>query len=165
MDADTFKINYLPYYPKLYRIACRIVQDTDDAEDLVQDTYVRLWNKRHELVEVASPEGFAIIVLKNTCMDFLRKQKNNTTSNYENEITGSIYSLSQVEERDQLNLVYSLIGKLPFKQRQVFHLKHWEGYSDEEIEQLTGLKKGNIKVMLSRIRKAIKEQFLKIEQL
>ncbi len=66
--------------------------------------------------------------------------------------------------QDQINLVTSLMQKLPEQQRLVMQLKHWDGYSDEEIEQMTGLNRGNIKVILSRVRRMIREQFIIWEQ-
>ena len=73
MDAETFKKVFLPYHQKLYRIAYRIVQDTANAEDIVQETFIKLWNKKDELEQIENTEGFAIIIVRNTCLDYLRK--------------------------------------------------------------------------------------------
>ena len=67
MDAETFKKVFLPYHQKLYRIAYRIVQDTANAEDIVQETFIKLWNKKDELEQIENTEGFAIIIVRNTC--------------------------------------------------------------------------------------------------
>ena len=73
MDAETFKKVFLPYHQKLYRIAYRIVQNSDNAEDIVQETFIKLWNKRHDMQTIDNTEAFAIIILRNTSLDFLRK--------------------------------------------------------------------------------------------
>lgn len=164
MNADVFKKIFLPYHPKLYRIAYRIVQDSMDAEDLVQETFIRLWTKREELENVSNTEGFAIITLKNICMDFLRKTKDNYHVDYDKDIPERISLSTQIEEKDQVDLINIIMNQLPDQQRQVLQLKHWDGYSDQEIEQITGLTRGNIKVILSRVRKVIREQFLKLEE-
>lgn len=164
MDAETFKKEFLPYHQKLYRIAYRIVQDTANAEDMVQDTFVKLWNKRDEMSKIDSTEAFAIITLRNTCLDFLRKTKNDYHIEYDMEIPEKKSLSKEIEQRDEAHNIKCLINKLPDQQKQVMMMKHWDGYSDEEIELATGLSAGNIRVILSRARKTIREQFLKIEQ-
>jgi RNA polymerase sigma-70 factor (ECF subfamily) len=136
----------------------------DDAEDVIQETYIKLWTKRDEIGQITNAESFSIIVLKNTCLDFLRKTKNDSISEYDLNIPANVFLSKEIEQTDQINHIARLMNKLPEQQQLVMKLKHWDGYSDEEIEQITGLKKGNIKVMLSRARKIIKEEYLKLEQ-
>jgi len=164
MDTETFKKVFLPYHQKLYRIAYRIVQNATNAEDIVQDTFIKLWNKKGELDNIDNTEGFTIIILRNTCFDYLRKTKNDYYTSYEADIPETVSLSAQIELRDDAKYVRDLINKLPEQQRQVIMLKHWDGYSDEEIEEMTGLSPGNIRVILSRARKTIKEQYSKIEQ-
>lgn len=164
MDAEAFKKVFLPYHQKLYRVAYRIVQDTANAEDIVQETFIKLWNKRDELDNIDNTEGFAIIILRNTCLDYLRKSKNDYHTTYEADIQETVSLSTQIELQDNVRYVKSLIDKLPEQQRQVIMFKHWDGYSDEEIKEMTGLSPGNIRVILSRARKTIKEQYSKIEQ-
>lgn len=164
MDAETFKKVFLPYHQKLYRIAYRIVQDVANAEDIVQDTFVKLWNKKDDMANVENTEAFAIIILRNTCLDYLRKTKNEYQTTYDTEIPETISLARQLEVRDEARRVKDLINRLPDQHRQVMMMKHWDGYSDEEIEQATGLSPGNIRVILSRARKTIREQFIKTEQ-
>lgn len=164
MDAETFKKVFLPHHQKLYRIAYRIVQDVANAEDMVQDAFIKLWNKRNEMSDVENTEAFAIIILRNTCLDHLRKTKNDFQTTYDTEIPETVSLTKQLEVNDEANKIKDLINKLPDPQKQVMIMKHWDGYSDEEIEQVTGLSPGNIRVILSRARKTIREQFLKMEQ-
>lgn len=164
MDAETFKKEFLPYHQKLYRIAFRIVHDAASAEDMVQDAFVKLWNKRDEMSKIENTEAFAIIILRNTCLDYLRKTKDEYNIEYDKEIPEEVSLSKEIEQRDQVQNIKGLINKLPDQQRQVMMMKHWDGYSDEEIEEMTGLSSGNIRVILSRARKTIREQFLKIER-
>lgn len=151
MDAETFKKEFLPYHQKLYRIAFRIVHDTASAEDMVQDAYIKLWNKRDEMSKIENKEAFAIIILRNTCLDFLRKAKNEYNIEYDKEIPEETSLSKEIERRDEAQNIKGLINKLPDQQRQVMMMKHWDGYSDEEIEEMTGLSPGNIRVILSRV--------------
>lgn len=160
MDAETFKKVFLPYHQKLYRIAYRIVQNTANAEDIVQESFIKLWNKRDELENIDNTEAFAIIILRNTCLDYLRKTKNDYHTSYDADIPETVSLSTQIEIQDDAKYVKSLIDKLPEQQRQVMMLKHWDGYTDEEIESMTGISPGNIRVILSRARKTIREQYL-----
>lgn len=165
MNATSFKEVFIPYHPKLYRIAYRMVQDTANAEDIVQDTFVKLWNKRDEMENIENTESFAIITLRNTCLDYLRETKKNHHINYDADIAGTSSPSRQLELKDEVEKVRLLISKLPVQQRQLMMMKHWDEYSDKEIELATGLSAGNIRVILSRARKTIREQFSKIRQL
>ncbi|MFV0536707.1 MAG: RNA polymerase sigma factor [Dysgonomonas sp.] len=164
MDADTFLKVFIPYHQKLYRIAYRIVQDAANAEDIVQDTFIKLWNKRDEMESVDNTEAFAIVILRNTCLDYLRKTKNDRYTDYDTDMPETTSLTKEIELRDEAEKVKYLINKLPDQQRQVMMMKHWDDYSDEEIEQATGLSAGNIRVILSRARKTIREQYTKIGQ-
>lgn len=159
MDAEIFKKIFLPYYQKLYRIAFRLLQDEAEAEDMVQDAYIKLWDKRNDLADIDNTEAFAIVVLRNLCLDQLRKSKDHLHAKYEVDIPEQLSLIGQVETLDELDYVRQLVEQLPEQQRQIMLFKHWDGYSDEEIEQITGMSAGNIRVSLSRARKSIREQF------
>ena len=163
MDAEAFKKVFLPYHQKLYRIAYRIVQDAASAEDIVQEIFIKLWNKRGDMQNVENTEAFSIIILRNTCLDHLRKTKNDCHTTYDADIPETTSLVKQIEVQDEAKRVKQLINRLPEQQRQVMIMKHWDGYSDEEIEHITGISPGNIRVILSRARKTIREQFIKIQ--
>jgi len=161
MNAEKFKEIFLPYHQKLYRIAYRMLQDQNNAQDILQEAYIKLWEKRGELREINNTESFAVVVLKNMCLDFLRKPKHETREQYNME-PASYSSLSeQMDMKEKLNKVEQIINNLPEQQRLVMMLKHWDDYSDKEIEEITGLNAVNIRVILSRARKVVKEQFKK----
>ena len=64
MDVDVFKQRFLPFHPKLYRIAYALLDNKADAEDILQDAYCKLWNKRDELGDIQNPEAFSITLVK-----------------------------------------------------------------------------------------------------
>ena len=75
MNVDDFKIKLLPAKNKLFRIALRLLNDSIEAEDAVQEVYMKLWLKRDEIDEFINPEAFAVTVTKNHCIDKLRTKK------------------------------------------------------------------------------------------
>jgi RNA polymerase sigma-70 factor (ECF subfamily) len=163
MDAETFKRIFLPLHAKLYRMAYRFVENQADAEDMVQECYIKLWQKRNEWPALQNPESFSVIVVKNVCLDFLRKKKPESFST--DTVQLSVDSgETQIEQREQLQKIQTIVSQLPEKQKQVVKLKYWHDLPDEAIEKQTGLKRGNIKMILSRTRKIIQEQYFKWER-
>lgn len=164
MDVERFKQQFLPFHPKLYRIAFALLENKADAEDILQEAYCKLWNKREELEDIRNPEAFSVTLIKNLCLDFLRSPQANRYEESIEEITLSTDSSpeQQLEEKDKVKLIRGLINRLPEKQRQVIRLRGLDDCSLDEIEQITGLSSANVRTLLSRTRKLIREQFEKL---
>ena len=75
MDTAEFKQQFLPYHRKLYRVAFRLTGNPQDAEDMVQEAYLKLWNKRDELADVLNTEAYCVTLIKNLCYDVLRRSQ------------------------------------------------------------------------------------------
>lgn len=164
MTAEDFKRRFLPFHPKLYRIAFALVGNSDDAEDILQEAYSKLWMKREELEVVQNPEAFCVTLIKNACLDYLRSPRANR---HEEDITKA-YQLStdssperKAEEKEKIRNIRKWMRRLPEKQQQVLRLQSFEDCSMEEMEKITGLSAGNIRLLLFRARKTLKEQFYK----
>ena len=166
MEAETFKQRFLSFHPKLYRIALALVESPEDAEDILQEAYTKLWSKRDSLEAVQQPEAFAVTIVRNLCLDFLRSPRTNSRSEpLETVILHCEDSPErQVETRDQLRQVVRLIQELPPNQQQVIRLRGMEDCSMEEIAEITGFSPANVRTLLSRARKYIKDK-LKNENL
>ncbi len=165
MDAASFKRQYLPLHPKLFRIALALVGNKEDAEDLLQEAYCKLWNKRNELHTVANVEAFSVTLVRNLCLDFLRSaQANRREESVEVMIPVAAGSAPdrEMEEQDEIRHIQRLIDRLPENQRQVLRLRGLSDCSMEEIEQITGFSAVNVRTLLSRARKMIKEQYDKL---
>ena len=164
-DAGHFKRTYLSFHPKLFRIAYALVENRADAEDILQDAYYKLWNKRDELPDIENPEAFCVTLVKNLCLDFLRSPRANR---WEEEIEEAITQATasspekELETKDKEQQIRRLIERLPDNMRQIIKLKGIDDCSTDEIEQITGLSAVNIRVLLSRARKVIREQFEKL---
>lgn len=163
MEAETFKQRFLTFHPKLYRIALALVESPEDAEDILQEAYAKLWSKRDSLEAVQQPEAFAVTIVRNLCLDFLRSPRtNNRSEPLETVILHCEDSPErQVETRDQLRQVVRLIQELPPNQRQVIRLRGMEDCSMEEIAEITGFSSANVRTLLSRARKYIKDKLKK----
>ena len=162
MTHREFKTRFLPYYPKMYRIAYRYLGNACDAEDMVQNAYLKLWEKQDFLEGLESDEAYAVTTLKHLCLDKLRSPqfKTDDESALTNKIEPAPPPDRAIEQREEMKTLLHIIAKLPKQQKQVIVLRHFEEKSTEEIEQETGLTNANIRVLLSRARKTIKELFI-----
>lgn len=162
MDAESFKKMFLPCHAKLYRVAYRLLENAADAEDLIQEAYLKLWSKREELKVISNPEAFAVALVKNMCFDLLRSGK--YISDRQNVSLAEAQQLQPADSQDakeDAQIVRHLIARLPAQQQLVVTLRDVKGCSYEEVERLTGLNSVNVRVLLSRARKKIREEFIK----
>ncbi|MCL2597791.1 MAG: RNA polymerase sigma factor [Paludibacter sp.] len=162
MDAATFKREFLPISKKLYVVAFRLLENHQDTEDAVQETFTKLWAKRKELSQVSNSEAFAVVTLRNLCLDFLRAKKMEFTD-IDDNLPDVENFISEMGKHDKILIIRKLIANLPDMQRKIIKLKIWDNLSDTEIAQATGIGTGNIRVLLWRARKTLKDKFLKIE--
>lgn len=155
IESSRFKEILLPLGARLYKIAYRIVGDADTAKDMVQEAYLSMWKRRETLDELENVESFAVKVVKNRCVDFLRTQRMYCSIN--DEVRNIIEIEKNYEQSEKLNRVMLMMNSLPERQKQVLMMRSVQDLSLEEIEQITGLTGVNIRTLLSRARKKLKE--------
>jgi len=164
MTIEKFKIEVLPIKNKLYRLAKRLLVSKEEAEDTVQDVFLRLWSKKENLDHIKSIEGFAMVITKNLCLDKLKSKRRNTEEISDtglNVVHKTPYN--QTEMADSIDRINEIMKKLPDQQKIIIHLRDVEGYEFDEIAEVTGLTINTIRVNLSRARKKIRETVLKEE--
>jgi len=157
MTAEEFKRIYYPFHHKLYRIAFALLNNADDSEDILQDTYYKLWSKRDELKNILQPEAFCIKLVKNLCFDFLKAPRNrpeNESLEFVNIPTETTPD-NELESKEKIKQIEALIEQLPEKQRIVIQMRGCGDCSLEEIEEVTGESAANVRVLLSRARKTL----------
>lgn len=155
----------MPAKAKLFRLSLSLLSDRQEAEDTVQDAFLKLWNMREKLTEYNSVEALAVTMTKNLCLDKLRSYRHRKQDANELETmhlsTESPDPARNTELSESSASIQRLIQTLPDQQRLIMHLRDIEQYSYDEIEELTGLARNNIRVNLSRARKSVRQQYLK----
>lgn len=163
MKAEEFKAVFLQLGRMMYVEALRILHSQTDAEDAVQEVYARLWEHRSELGLVGNPRSYAMTVLRNHCLHIVNAamyRRTEATGPFEGTATlASSDPHEEIENRDRIGKVFELLETLPENQRKVLTLHDVEGRTNQEIEQITGLSPDNIRQLLSRARKAIRNHF------
>lgn len=164
MPASLFKQLLLPLYPRLQRVALRMLGNVEDAEDMVQEVYMKLWGKREELPDVQNMEAYCVALTKNMCIDRLRLAEVDRVD--VDDVPLSLAAADDVasllERQDAVEQVMLIIETLPEKQQQVITLRDIRDCTFEEIEEQTGLTAVNVRALLSRARKTIRERFKRV---
>lgn len=150
---------------KLLRFALQILQNEEEAKDVLQDIFLKLWQKREELVKVENVEAFAMRMIRNRCLDVIRSRR---TVPMETVKKGSLpdedsSDNNELEMADSAVLVKQIIAGLPDLQRTIIHLRDIEQLEYEEIAEATDMNVNAIRVNLSRARKKVRDEILKIQ--
>lgn len=157
MDSSRFKEILLPLSSTLYRSAYRIVNDEDIAKDMVQDTYMLLWDKRDMLEKLDNVEFYVIRVLRNKCIDYLRTIRKYETLDEMTDVEDEDLVAEEVcNDNRYLNGIVKKMDLLPERQKQILILRCVNGLSLGEITELTGLTNINVRTLLSRARKRLR---------
>ena len=142
----------------LYRFILKNLRDSEVAKDIVQETFLKVWEK-HEDVDFQKAKSYLFSAGYRTMIDHIRRsKKQGDFSEVEFNLHSSIEQYSDLKE-----ILEMAILKLPEDQRSVVMLRDYEGYSYQEIGEITGLKEAQVKVYIFRARKFLKEFIGKME--
>ena len=166
MKKVSFRNDVLPLKDILYRLALRITLDSAEAEDIVQDTLIRIWNRREQWDEIENIEAFALTICRNLALDRAEKQENNHLELDEQRMERPDQAptpLDPAQEPDRIKLVRQLVDSLPEKQRSCVQLRDFEGKPYKEIADILGITEQQVKVNIFRARQTIKQRFKQID--
>ena len=164
MDAREFKQRFMPHHQLLYRVAYHLTGNAQDAEDLLQDLYLKLWQKRDDLPDEATKEAYLVSMMRHLFIDQRRLKHLDASAELKNE-EGPPDERSldrQIDSRDEAQQMEGLINELPERDGRIIRMHLMEDRSYEEIEQDTGLSQGNIRIIVMRTKKKLKQQFQNI---
>ena len=165
-DKDSFKRLYLQYHPILFRFVISRIHDEDIAEDIVQETFIRVWKIRKTL---SSDKSFFSLIAKissNLSKDHFKhqavrlKHQENITEMYNNQSDKPEKSLeTEFIQKNILNIVHQ---NLPLKQRTIFLLSRIEGKTNTEIAEILGISLRTAENQLYRAFKTLKKKLAKL---
>ncbi|WP_283686331.1 RNA polymerase sigma factor [Dysgonomonas sp. Marseille-Q5470] len=160
MELEKFKSDVVPLRNKLQNVAKNMLANEVDAEDAVQETFLRLWNQRSQLSNHPNVGGFAIQTLKNICIDKLRAERHNVSLDGISIAGNSITPYTFTEQQDSVLIIRNIIDSLPETQCHIITLRDVDGYELGEIAAIIGSEESTVRVNLSRARKAVRDKFL-----
>jgi RNA polymerase sigma-70 factor (ECF subfamily) len=161
MKQKEFLDTVLPIKDRLYRIAKRYLVSGDEAEDAVQEVYLKLWKNKASIKKYRSPEAFAITMIKNYCLDRLKSKQASNLKIVHNNFENKQSLERQVEVQDKVSILFKMMETLPEQQKLILHLRDVEQFEFAEIAKMTNSNETAVRVALSRARKKMKELLIK----
>lgn len=167
MKNISFRNDVLPLKDVLFRLALRITQNRAEAEDVVQDTLIKVWQRRESWETIDSIEAFSLTVCRNLALDHIALKEHanasldddGTETRARQQADSEQNPLERVALKDRVALVRTLIDHLPEKQRTCIQLRDFEGKAYKEIATIMGISEEQVKVNIFRARQAIKQKF------
>lgn len=168
MKEISFQNDVLPLKNKLFRLALRITLNREEAEDVVQDTLIKVWNARDRWQEFDSIEAYSLTIARNLSLDCIKKKENQNDSLEEQNTERLDENTSTPSERmiqkDKLDIVRNIIDELPEKQRSCLQLRDIEGKSYKEIADILSITEDQVKVNIFRARQTVKQRFQQFDR-
>lgn len=158
MTPESLTETYRSLSDGLYRMAYYILESQSDAQDAVQDLFIKLWSTRDQLDTVLNLKAYCTTLMKNLCIDRLRRESKVQST----ELTFDMAETRQIEDdimaKEKLQRVMAAIEKLPARQRDVMRMYVFEEKSYDEIAHITGLSNLTLRVLLSNARKSLRNE-------
>ena len=163
MTAEEFKNNVIPFSRKLYPMIFRILKNEEETRDALQDLMVKLWSKKNDLKKCSNQTAYIITMAKNYSFDLLKKKRPETMDEKQeyrilNLEAGEVNS----DTIERYEKVRQVINDLPEKYKTVIQLRDIDGFSFDEIKEMTGYEVTNLRVIISRARQKVKQEIEKI---
>ena len=150
---------WLSLADRFYRVAYYLLESETDAEDAVQELYLKLWAARSSLEDIQNPAAYGISLLKHICIDRIRKRMVRKAEPL--EVVPHLedgHPESQTDMKDTLRYLLEEMEKLPDKQRTVLKMRAMDGLEYDDISKRTGLSKVHVRVLVTMARKTLKSK-------
>lgn len=149
-EVDAFGVLFKEHYKSLFISALLLLKDEKVAEDVVQDVFLKIWNKRHELTQVTNFSSYLYITVKNACLDQLRKTKcTDDISEVEISDTG-LDPFDSVRIKELSKHLQEATDSLPVQCKIIFEMVYIDGKKYQEVADELGLSINTIKTQLKR---------------
>ena len=158
MTINEYNTSVDHYSDRLYRFVLKSIKDIHKAEDIVQDSYEKLW-KNIENVNAEKVRSYLFTTAYHTMIDIIRKDRRSSFSNDLKLVENS----HENNYSDLKEILKEAVGKLPDIQRMVLLLRDYEGYSYQEIGEMAKLSEAQVKVYIYRARIFLKKYIGNIE--
>ena len=156
MRNISFRNDVMPLKDVLYRLALRITLNREEAEDIVQDTLIKVWNKRDEWQDIKSIEAYSLTICRNLSLDRIKRAGNDTQQINEGEHTDTVISINPYErivQKDSIEQVKHIIEGQPEQQK-----------SYKDIANIMDISEEQVKINIFRARQTVKKQFKEIDK-
>lgn len=145
---------YLQLEDGLYRMAFRLLESQAEAEDAVQDLFIKIWSRIDSLERVSYPQAWCLTLMRNHCIDRLRAKAGQQTVPVEENLPAE----EELERSAKMKRAWEAVLALPPKSRELLRLRLVEDLSYEEISRQTGLSQNALRVAFHRLKNHLKKK-------
>jgi RNA polymerase sigma-70 factor (ECF subfamily) len=164
-NTEQFLQRFLPLQQMLFREALALLGSKTDAEDAVQETYLRLWRQAGRVIAMEQAKGFFVKTLRNVCLNMIRSRRNMTSiefiGNKTDDLETEQHELLFIEDRLRLRRA---IAQLPPKARSMVTMFYLSQMSSQQIAEVLSETDANVRSTLSRARVMLKNILLNNEK-
>ncbi len=162
-----FRTTILPHRDRLYRLALSITVDKAEAEDVVQDTMLKAWERRSEWPQIQSMPNWLMQIAKNLALDRRKKMDRMAplpmSPKGESDVEHTLVATQSPDEIGDSALIANLIAQLTPPQDDIIRLRDVEGFTYHEIAVQLNLSEDQVRVYLHRARTKLREQYTAIQ--
>lgn len=159
-DEQAFEKLFKEHYQMLLKVASFLLQDTEQAEEIVHDVFMNVWQKRQNINPEASFRNYLITAVRNRCFNHLKAKKKTQSINDEEiwveELVADTYTDTQAQVKDVQKAIDNAVEKLPQQCRLIFQLSRYENMSYKEIAAALDLSPKTIENQIGRALKALR---------
>lgn len=159
-DEEAFRLLFVNFFPPLTVFAHRYVSDMETCEDIVQDTFLKIWKNRKKLDITISTRNFLITTVRNSCVDYLRKKESEEryyafSSNNKEQLhdPNDILTLNELE-----SMVTAALEKLPENIRETFIKSRFENKTYREIAEESNISVKTVESYMTRALKTLRKE-------
>lgn len=166
MTTREFQERIWPLKDRFYRFALRCLGDAQEAQDVVQEAMIKIWDEGEEMRQVSNLEAWCLRLVRNLTIDKMRggyRRRRTPLADAAGDAATTPTPTQYTQSRDTFRQIERLMQELPVAQREVMQLRDIEGLSYQEIAAVLGLTMAQVKTNLHRARVRIREAYLKME--
>ncbi|MDX9881020.1 MAG: RNA polymerase sigma-70 factor [Prolixibacteraceae bacterium] len=158
-NTKAFDLIFRKYYDNLCRFAYCLVHDADMSQSLVQNVFVRLWERRLMTADIGDPGAYLTTMVRNQCSDYLKEQKKRGSSLPADTYEKADYSTEQEIDRNNFEekLVVAL-SKLPPRCRMAFEYSRFENMTNKEIASEMNISVKGVEALIGRSLKSLRDE-------
>ncbi len=160
-DEVAFEVIFKRYYASMVLFALNYLHDKDRTESIVQDVFVKFWEKRFAL-EISSLQGYLVVSVRNRCHNELKRQ--GVVRGYEKSVEPDASVWPQYPDRESAEQINRVIEELPPRRKMIFKMSRIEGLKYKEIAEKLAISPKTVEVQMGKALKYLREKLLPLKK-
>lgn len=160
-DMLAFDVIYKQYSSRLYGFVLQLIKQESDAEEIVQEVFVKIWESRKDINSYCSFDSYLFTIAYNNTISLLRKRVSEKKYLEHlksiQQVSGSVDIIEEIHFKDVKNNFEKLVNQLTSRQKEVYNLSREEGLTYKEIAKKLGISQNTVEIHISNALKFIKK--------